>query len=149
MENYNWKAGEVKLTYKRKHPNETRVFNAEETVKFARKLFGDAIEHRECFFAIGLNRANEIIAWMKVSEGGQSSTVVDHKMVLQFALLTNSAALIVAHNHPSGQTQPSEPDKRLTRSLSELCKHMDLTLLDHVILTEKSHFSFADHGLIS
>lgn len=150
MENYaNWKAGEVKLTYQRTHPNGQKVIRPNEVVTYIRNLFEDVMEHHECFFAVTLNRNNEIIGWLKVSEGGVASTVVDHKIVLQFTILTNASALIVAHNHPSGNCKPSAADLRLTESLAELCKLMDVTLLDHVIVTEKNHYSFADNNLIS
>ncbi|MPT32698.1 MAG: DNA repair protein, partial [Chryseobacterium sp.] len=95
-----------------------------------------------------MNQANKVLGIKKISECGISSTLVDVRIVMQAALLCNATAMIVAHNHPSGNLKPSSCDIKMTSQIKEASKVMNMTLLDHVILTSDSHFSFADEGLI-
>ena len=91
--------------------------------------------------------------WVKafdvVSNGGISSTTVDPRLILRRALELYAVSLIVFHNHPSGVLQPSKSDEQLTQRLSQAARTMDIKLLDHVIIGEGGHFSFADEGLLS
>ena len=98
-----------------------------------------ALQQRDCDAAV---------ADLRVSIGGQSGTVVDPKVVFSKALMVRAAALVLVHNHPSGNPRPSEADKRLTTSLVEVGKALDLPVLDHVIIAGMRHFSFADHQLL-
>ena len=102
----------------------------------------------EEFWALALSRANTVIADLLVSTGGQSGTVVDPKMVFSQALTVRASALVLIHNHPSGNPQPSESDKQLTRGLIKAGKALDLPVLDHVIIAGMRHFSFADNRLL-
>src|SRR5690606_26145316 len=104
------------------------------------------IEHKEFFYVLLLNRANECLGVAKISEGGLTSTVVDIREIFQLALKTNATAIILAHNHPSGNIQPSEADNIITRKVSEAGKLLEIILLDHIILTKDSYFSYADEG---
>ncbi|MPL77625.1 hypothetical protein SDC9_23482 [bioreactor metagenome] len=107
------------------------------------------IAYRESFKVMLLNRANRVIGIMNVSEGGQAGTVADPKMILQSALLSHAASIILCHNHPSGNTRPSEADIKLTKKIKEGAGFLDINLLDHIILTpEGNYFSFADDGMI-
>jgi len=103
----------------------------------------------EEFWIILLNRANYLIKKIKISSGGSSATVVDAKLVFKLALDHQAGAMILAHNHPSGNPTPSFADIQLTQRFVEGCKLLDLTLKDHIIFTDKSYISFADEGLIT
>ncbi|MEY3398299.1 MAG: repair protein RadC [Bacteroidota bacterium] len=102
--------------------------------------------HHEEFWVMMLSRRNKVIGISRVSEGGISYTAVDPKKVFGIALENKSAAIIVAHNHPSGSTLPSEEDMRLTRKLVMAGKNLELPVIDHLIITQSGYFSFADEG---
>jgi DNA repair protein RadC len=102
----------------------------------------------EEFWAMALTRANTPIADLFVSRGGQAGTVVDPKVVFRKALTVRAAALVMVHNHPSGNPNPSAADRRLTDSLCAAGKALDLPVLDHVIVAGTRHFSFADNRLL-
>lgn len=106
------------------------------------------LELTEDFIVLCLNNAHQIIGWVKVSSGGCSSAVVDPRIIFAIALQTGSAALVLAHNHPSGDLTPSDDDTKLTKNLVEAARLLNIRILDHVILTKDSSFSFRDHGLI-
>lgn len=108
----------------------------------------DEMDYRESFFALYLNQANKVLGIKKISECGISSTLVDVRIVLQAALLCNATAMIVAHNHPSGNLKPSTADIQMTSQIKDAGKILNISLLDHVILTADSYFSFADDGLM-
>ena len=84
----------------------------------------------------------------ELSKGGSTSSVVDIKIILSVALKTHSSSIIIVHNHPSGNLQPSEADKRLTKRLKSACDVVDLALLDHLIITKESFYSFKDNDLL-
>ena len=103
---------------------------------------------REQIIVLYLNRNNQIIGYYRHSTGGISGTVVDIRLILSAALKSNSTSLIVAHNHPSGKLQASKADIAITNKLKEAAEIMDIVLLDHIIVTEKGHLSFADQGML-
>lgn len=104
--------------------------------------------HHEEFWLLLLNKANEVFAREKLSSGGMAGTVVDLKMVFKSALDARASAFIAVHNHPSGQLQPSQADLDLTRRLRKAGEVLDLPLLDHLIVSERGYFSFADEALL-
>ncbi|HON71663.1 MAG TPA: JAB domain-containing protein, partial [Tenuifilum sp.] len=103
------------------------------------------LPHEE-FWVLLLNKANRIIERVKVSQGGVGGTVVDPKLVLKHAVERLASAIIVVHNHPSGNPQPSDKDIALTEKLKNAAQLFDITLLDHVIVTDGECYSFADNG---
>lgn len=103
------------------------------------------IEHRETVFLMLLNRANKAFGVFKISEGGLAGTVCDVSMIFQVALLANAAGIILAHNHPSGNLNPSQTDIKLTKNVKEAGKIIGITLLDHLIITKEFHYSMADN----
>ena len=109
-------------------------------------LLGD-LEHEE-FWLLMLNRANRVLGRFKVSQGGLSGTVIDTRFILKKALDNLASSIIVCHNHPSGNTQPSDADVKITDKLKKASEMLEIKLLDHVIIADKSYFSFADEGLI-
>jgi DNA repair protein RadC len=100
----------------------------------------------EEFWIILLNRANKIINWKCISEGGISGTVADPRRIFKTAIESNAAAIILAHNHPSGNVQPSEADIKLTRKLRDAGILLDLPVIDHIIIGDENYYSFADQG---
>lgn len=102
----------------------------------------------EEFWILLLNQANRKISIEQISEGGQAGTVVDPKRVFKLALEQNAAGIILCHNHPSGNLNPSQADKDLTDKLVKAGKFLDIKVLDHLIIADESYFSFADQGLM-
>lgn len=105
------------------------------------------LSHEE-FWAIYLNRANKIIERYKLSQGGISGTVTDIRLILKKALELLATSLIICHNHPSGNINPSEQDKQITEKLKTASAQMDIKLLDHIIVADKKYFSFCDEGIL-
>lgn len=103
------------------------------------------LEHEECWM-LCLNRANYIVHRIKISSGGRAGTVVDAKLVFGRALELKASSIILAHNHPSSNLQPSQADRQLTHKLFLAGQQLDLPLLDHLIISEKGFYSFADQG---
>ncbi len=140
---------EIKLSYSRKGNCERCIASSRDAMEIFREHFdADELDYRESFFALYLNQANKVLGIKKISESGISSTLVDVRIVLQAALLCNASGIIVAHNHPSGNLNPSSSDIKMTAQIKDASKVMNMTLLDHVILTSDSHYSFADDGMI-
>ncbi len=105
------------------------------------------LKHEE-FFIIYLNKANKIIAHKQISIGGVDSTVADIRLILKNALELLATGIVAVHNHPSGNLQPSEADKKLTQRLQSASSTMDIRMLDHLIIAEKHYYSFADEGIL-
>lgn len=102
----------------------------------------------EEFWILLLNRANKIIEQVRISEGGQTATVVDVRKIMRIVLEYQALGIILCHNHPSGNHNPSEEDIKITQKLKAAANTLDIKLLDHVIITDKSCYSLADNGLI-
>ncbi|MCX7638110.1 MAG: DNA repair protein RadC [Cyclobacteriaceae bacterium] len=103
---------------------------------------------QEEFWILLLNRATQLIKKQKVSVGGMHATYVDAKVIFKYALEAGAGNIILAHNHPSGNSTPSPADLELTRKLKEGGKLLDIQLIDHIIVAGKSYLSFADEGLL-
>jgi DNA repair protein RadC len=140
---------EVKLSYKSKQKasERPRVLRSQDTYKLLLTCYdSETIEYRESFKVLLLNRMQKVLGVFNVSEGGISACIVDIKMVLQAALLGNASNIIISHNHPSGNMQPSKEDDYLTTRIQQACKLLDIGLLDHVIIGTDSFYSYADDG---
>ena len=121
----------------------------------AHKIFFDSwdtatIEHKETVKMLLLNRANKVLGIITISEGGLSGTLMDVRMIFQYAIKGNACGIIICHNHPSGNSNPSESDQKITQKIKEAGNLLDIQLLDNIILTpEKEIFrSLADEGQI-
>jgi len=108
-------------------------------------LIGE-LPHEE-FWVLFLNNSNKVIYKTQISKGGITGTVVDVRIVFKLALEHNATSIILSHNHPSGKLQASEADIQITKKLKEAGKNLDIQVLDHVIITEKSYYSFVDEGI--
>ncbi|TWO31658.1 JAB domain-containing protein [Seonamhaeicola sediminis] len=104
--------------------------------------------HHEEFWIIYLNNSNKVIQKNQLSKGGITGTLVDVRLVLKNALQVGATSLILAHNHPSGTLKPSEADKQITAKLKNAAQSLDIKVLDHLIITEKAYFSFADETIL-
>ena len=95
-----------------------------------------------------LNGAGRLIGFSEVTQGMHDQTHFDLKRTLQIALMTGAFSIVVAHNHPSGSTEPSDPDRLTTDRLKEACALVDVPLMDHIIVSYKGYYSFREHGNI-
>jgi DNA repair protein RadC len=107
----------------------------------------EEINYRERFKVMFLNRNNRVIGIKEISSGGIAGTVVDVRMILQAALGVNASSMILAHNHPSGGLNVSNQDEKITKKIKQSAKIMDISVLDHVILTGEEYFSMADERI--
>ncbi len=102
----------------------------------------------EVFAVVFLNRANKILHHEIISEGGITGTVADPRIILRKALEHNATAIILSHNHPSGNLKPSKQDEDLTHKIKEAAKYFDIVITDHIIVSDEGYFSFADEGIL-
>lgn len=102
----------------------------------------------EVFAVLFLNRANKINHFEIISEGGITGTVADPRIILKKALEENAISIILCHNHPSGSLKPSRADEELTLKIKEAAKYFDITVLDHIIVSDAGYYSFADEGIL-
>ena len=143
------KATEVKLSYIRKSTGikVCSSFDAEQAFRSFWDI--DTIDYYESFAVMYLSRSNEVLGIMKVSEGSLDACLVDSRKIFQGALLANASSIIVAHNHPSGNLKPSTADIQITKELSRAGSFLKIKLLDHLILTSTTYFSFSDEEMIT
>lgn len=105
------------------------------------------LPHEE-FWILYLNNSNKVIQKNQLSKGGITGTLVDVRLVLKSALEVGATSLILCHNHPSGTLKPSQADKDITMKLKTAAQSLDIKVLDHLIITEKAYFSFADEDIL-
>lgn len=125
-----------------------KITSSYEAQKFIRNFYADDIEIYESFFLLLLDRANNTIGYSKISQGGICGTVVDIKIVCKYVVDSLASGIILAHNHPSGNTLPSSNDVEITKKIKEALSFLDSSVLDHIILTREEFYSFADKGLM-
>ncbi len=112
-------------------------------------LYADLSDkYHEEFWVLLLDRANQLIRKVNISEGGTSGTIADPKKIFRIALSSNSSSIILAHNHPSNNVKPSDNDIHLTKSMVKAGKSIEIQILDHIIVGSDNYFSFADESLI-
>ena len=139
--------GEVELSYKPKFKNLHKIVSSEDAYKYLLPTYKEGtICYKEYFKVLFLNQANQVLGYTLISEGGITETSVDVRVILQAALLTNSVALVLAHNHPSGNLRPSRQDMEITKQVKEAAKLIRITVIDHLILTDAGYYSFSDEG---
>lgn len=146
-----YQVSEINLTYRPKfkaseRPKITSSKDAYEILYNNWDL--DKIELLEQFKILLLNRANKVIGIFQVSSGGIAGTVADPKLIFSTALKACASSIILSHNHPSGNLQPSPPDIELTKKIKAGGSYLDIMVLDHVIITPDRYYSFADEGII-
>ena len=146
------RVSEIRVTYNPKVKKEERYVITGS--KMAYQLFLEiwdlgTIEYIETFYMLLLNRGNQVLGYVKVSSGGRVGTVVDSRTVFAPALKGCATGIILAHNHPSGNTRPSNADIELTRNLKKGGELLNVSVLDHLIVTPfDGYLSFADEGMM-
>ena len=145
--NIDYTVGEVELSYKPKFKNLHKIVCSEDAYRYLLPTYKEGtICYKEYFKVLFLNQANQVLGYTLISEGGITETSVDVRVILQAALLTNSVALVLAHNHPSGNSRPSRQDMEITKQVKEAARLMRITVIDHLILTDAGYYSFSDEG---
>lgn len=142
MEQYSFNEIQIHYTVKRIGP---QVSTSEGIYRILLENWPD-VDYCERFCVVLLNRSNNILGIKQISEGSVSGTVADPKKIFQIALAANAAGVILAHNHPSGNTQPSASDKLITNECKQAGAFLKLPVLDHIIVTRQGYYSFADQG---
>ena len=102
----------------------------------------------EVFAVIFLNQSNKVNHFEIISKGGITGTVADPRVILKKALDAEATSIILCHNHPSGSLKPSRADEQLTAKIKEAARFLDITVVDHLIVSEQGYYSFADEGLM-
>lgn len=139
--------GEVELTYKPKFKKLHQVTCSEDAYRYLLPTYKEGtICHKEYFKVLFLNQASQVLGYTLISEGEITETCADVRVIMQAALLTNSVAIILAHNHPSGNLKPSRQDIDITRQVKDAARLMRISVIDHLILTDAGYYSFADEG---
>ncbi len=122
------------------------ITNSADVVALFRPIM-DRLKHEECW-VLYLNASNRVVEQMRVSQGGVSATVVDHRLIVKRALELLATHIVVVHNHPSGAVEPSEADIALTKKIKSAAALFDISLLDHIILAPAAEYSFLRAGLL-
>jgi DNA repair protein RadC len=121
-----------------------KISSSRDAFEILRGKIGD-LPYEE-FWIILLNKANKVIRTCNISEGGISGTVVDPKKIFKIALDHHASSIILGHNHPSGNLQPSEADQKITKKIRDAGNMLDVAVLDHIIIGDDRYYSFADEG---
>ncbi|AWK06378.1 DNA repair protein [Flavobacterium crocinum] len=152
QENSSWKTVcEIDLVYRTKVKSSDRpkITSSRSAYAILMECWDPGkIEFLEQFKVLLLNQANKVLGIYEASSGGIAGTVVDIRLLFAAALKTGAVGIIITHNHPSGNTMPSEADKILTRKILHAGELLDIKLLDHLIVTSESYYSFTDEGVL-
>ena len=146
-----FKAAEVELVYHTKQDLRTvpKINSSDEAAQILHNIWNpDTIEMQEEGKVLLLNRCSRILGVYSAFKGGTTGCVIDIKLVFAAALKANASGIIFAHNHPSGNKNPSNADNKLTQKIHDAAKVLDIEFLDHLIITKHGHFSFADEGIM-
>ncbi len=142
---------EVELVYKTKvKPSQRpKITTSVDAYEILQKIWNrDKIELVEEFKVLLLNRSNKVLGVLDASSGGITGTVADPRIILTAAIKANAVGIVLSHNHPSGSVKPSRADEELTVKIREAARFLDMTVLDHIIITSEGYYSFADEGLL-
>jgi len=126
--------------------DDQKIKSSNEVYTIFHALLSD-LSHEE-FWIIYLNRSNRIISRLKISQGGISGTITDVRIIMKKGLELLASSIIICHNHPSGNKEPSDADIRITGKIKDAAAFFDISLLDHIIVTDNGYFSFADNGTL-
>ena len=140
---------EVQISYSShvKAKDRTKICGSADAASAFRSIW-PSYDHIEFCYMLMMNRQNQILGYHQISKGGMTGAVIDVRVVFQVALKACSTSLILAHNHPSGNLQASDADRKITRQIKDAGLILDIPLLDHIILTTDSFLSMADDGIL-
>ena len=141
---------EIKVSYKTTNTPKIKITTGDDAFKVLLSSWNsDTIELQEEFKVLLLNRANEVLGIYPLSKGGITGTLVDQRLIFAVALKCNATGIILCHNHPSSTLKPSDSDVTLTRSIKKCADLLQITLIDHLIITKKGFYSFSNEGMLS
>lgn len=146
-----YQVAEVELVYRTKvKPSQRpKITTSVDAYEILQKIWNrDKIELVEEFKVLFLNRSNKVLGVLDASSGGITGTVADPRIILTAAIKANAVGIVLSHNHPSGSVKPSRVDEELTVKIREAARFLDMTVLDHIIITSEGYYSFADEGLL-
>jgi DNA repair protein RadC len=143
---------EIDLVYRRKidvkNTERPLITSSHDAYEILKHYWDDGkMDLVEEFKVLFLNRANRVLQIFSVSRGGITGTVADPRIILLAALKSGTCAMILAHNHPSGNLKPSTADQDLTKKIKNAAQYFDIKILDHLIITSDGYYSFLDEGL--
>lgn len=149
MKEYKSNLPEIVLKYKKGTTNKFKIQTSQDAYKLFKEFYDqDTFELCESTIVIFLNSANNTIGWTKHTQGGLDYCVIDVRLILATALQCGARSIMLSHNHPSGNTTPSANDNSMTSKLKRACEAVEIRLLDHIIATEESYYSYVDNGMI-
>lgn len=141
------KVSEIKVSYYPKKTSKIKMSSSAIIYSMMIEQWNkNTIQLQEEVKVVLLNRANHLIGIYELSKGGISSTIIDIKLVLSVALKCVASGIVLVHNHPSGNLVPSESDITVTKRIKKACSYVDITLLDHLIISNEGYYSFSDDG---
>ena len=143
------KVSEIKISYTNEVDEKIKVLGSSEVYQVLKANWDlDTIELQEEFKILLLNQGNQVLGIKSMFKGGINTCSIDVRLIVGMALKANASALVITHNHPSGNLNASESDKRITSKIKECCELFDIRLLDHIIMAKNSYLSFADEGIL-
>ena len=141
-----------KRLYKETAVRKRKITKPDELIEYVAEYYGPYLRDsvKEFFYVVLLDIKNKPIDNVEISKGSINASVVDPKDIVKEATIRSASSIILVHNHPSGETDPSEEDKRLTKSIIDACELIEVKVLDHIIIgkNQEDYFSFAKNGLI-
>jgi DNA repair protein RadC len=147
MKTYKSDMPEITLKYKTGNYKKTKISTSLDAFQVLLELYDDdTVDYKETAYALFLNKANNTIGWMKISEGGTSATIIDQKIIFATALKCNASGIILSHNHPSGQLIASDEDRKMTERIVSIGFILGIEVLDHVIVCRSGYYSMNDEG---
>lgn len=142
------KAIEYKLTANKCEFEQKKIMSSNDVYDYAKQFYFDDLVIYESSFIVLANRASKVIGYAKISQGGVYETLVDVKIVAKYAVESLCAGVYFIHNHPSGNVKPSIEDRQITDKLKKALSLFDIMLVDSIIISEDSYYSFCDEGIL-
>lgn len=141
---------EYQLKYNRTNTPQPQINSSKDLFDFllAHVYDENEINIYENFYILLLNPANKIKGFVRISQGGINGTSADPRIIAKYAVEALATAVVLTHNHPSGNTTPSTADRKLTETVAKALQLLEIKVLDHIVMTENNYFSFADSGMI-
>lgn len=145
----NSNVSEIQVSYYPKLVDNYQISNSRNSFELLLDNWSrETLEMQEEVKILLLNRNNKVLGIYSLAKGGLSSCIVDVRLILSVALKTLATGIILIHNHPSGNLKPSKPDLKITEQLKLACELLEITLLDHLIITKSDYYSFSDEGIL-
>lgn len=142
------KAVEYTLKATKQEFSIAKIKDSAQAYEYAKQFYFDDINIYESCFIMLLNQASNVMGYAKISQGGICNAVVDVRIVAKYAIDTLATSVILIHNHPSGNIRPSADDDRITKTVKDGLKLLNVKLLDHIVISEEAYYSYAEDGRI-